>query len=292
MSIINGQLSLPLNKKITKTLAKARCVGSEPTIEVFNTSGEILVNNLPVGYVDLIFTSPPYNIGSKAARQDGRRKNGEYDPKSYGGITGYADNIPEEVYQKQQIDILSACEKILKRDGVLVYNHKPRRKNGEMIHPMNWLSKVDGLVLMEEIIWDRGSTHNHSNKLFWPHTERLYVFRKSSGDYRLLNTDALKFRSDIWRVPLTSRPVDGHAAPFPLPLANAVIKAFTSINDVVVDPYSGSGTTAVASLINRVNFIGSEIDADYHAKSLKRIEATKSRIAKGKINLTAMQEVA
>ena len=40
------------------------------------------------------------------------------------------------------------------------------------------------LQLMEEIIWDRGSTHNHANRLFWPQTERLYVFRKADGEYR------------------------------------------------------------------------------------------------------------
>ena len=46
--------------------------------------------------LDLIFTSPPYNIGSKSPRIDGQRKKGKYDPKSYGSITGYADNLPED----------------------------------------------------------------------------------------------------------------------------------------------------------------------------------------------------
>jgi DNA modification methylase len=180
--------------------------------------------------------------------------------------------LPEEKYQEEQIKILTSAAKKLKNDGVLIYNHKPRRRNGEMIHPMIWLSKVDGLTLMEEIIWDRGSTHNHSDKLFWPHTERLYVFRRTDGTYRLKNNDSLKFRSDVWRIPLTTRPSLGHAAPFPTPLAEAVLQAFARKGDLVCDPYSGSGTTAVAAALRGCDFIGSEIDNAYHRASVKRAE--------------------
>lgn len=233
------------------------------------------------GNVDLIFTSPPYNIGSKAPRQDGRRKNGGYDPKSYGGITGYADNLPEDKYQESQIDFLRWCVSMLKDDGVLVYNHKPRRKNMAMIHPMQWILQVPQLQLMEEIIWDRGSTHNHANRLFWPTTERLYVFRKADGNYRFRNTADMEFRSDVWSIPLSSRKATeaGHACPFADTLASAVINAFTNPGDLVCDPYSGSGTTAYAAQALSRNFVGTELDKDYHAQSLKRLSATQLEIA-------------
>lgn len=222
--------------------------------------------------IDLILTSPPYNIGSKSPRKDGMRAEGKFDPKSYGGITGYADSFDEGQYQNEQVRMLNLMVKTLKDDGILVYNHKPRRKDNQMIHPITWLSRVTGLVLMEEIIWDRGSTHNHSDRMMWPHTERLYVFRKAGGTYRLRNTDALSFRSDIWKVPLTSRPADGHAAPFPLTLAENVVKTFSKVGDLVCDPYSGSGTTCVAAVTQGRNFIGSESDPDYHSRSVERVQ--------------------
>lgn len=227
-----------------------------------------------VGTLDLIFTSPPYNIGSKAPRQDGQRKNGKYDPKSYGGITGYADSLPEDQYQQQQIELLYWAAKALKDDGTLVYNHKPRRKNGVMIHPMQWLLQCPELTLMEEVIWDRGSTHNHANRLFWPTTERLYVFRKSEGSYRFLNTDRLEFRDDHWEIPLSSRKATerSHACPFSDRLAVNVIKAFTSPGDLVCDPYSGSGTTALASQYLMRDFVGSELDRAYFEQSLIRLQ--------------------
>lgn len=246
-----------------------------PMISIQRTEALKMLSSLPDESLDLLFTSPPYNIGSKADRSDGRRKNGQYDPKSYGGIQGYADNLPEQEYQDGQVSLLTLAARKLKRDGVLVYNHKPRRRDGVMIHPMIWLSRVPNLVLMEEIIWDRGSTHNHSNRLFWPTTERLYVFRRADGEYRFHNDGRLKHRSDVWRVPLTSRPADGHAAPFPTPLADAVVAAYASAGDLVCDPYSGSGTTALAALRAGCDFIGSEQDRDYHANSLKRIENAK-----------------
>lgn len=224
--------------------------------------------------LDLIFTSPPYNIGSKAPRSDGRRKAGKYDAKSYGGITGYADSLPEGVYQDQQVEFLHWCARALKDDGVLVYNHKPRRKNGVMIHPLQWLLRVPDLVLMEEIVWDRRSTHNHGNRLFWPTTERLYVFKKAEAPYRFINTADLQFRDDHWEIPLSSRKatVKGHACPFSNRLTENVIKAFSSVGDTVCDPYSGSGTTAcVAAALGR-NFIGSELNETYYQSSLNRLQ--------------------
>ena len=222
---------------------------------------------------DVIFTSPPYNIGSKSPRIDGHRKTGGFDPKSYGGITGYPDAMDEAAYQKQQVRVVKACATALKEDGVLVYNHKPRRRDGAMIHPIVWLSKVKTLTLMEEIIWDRGSTHNHSDRMMWPHTESLYVFRRTDGVYRLRNTSDLKFRSNLWHIPLTSRPALGHAAPFPSPLADAVMAAFARIGDLVLDPYSGSGTTGVAALAHGCRYAGSDLSADYLAASEGRLAA-------------------
>lgn len=222
--------------------------------------------------VNLVFTSPPYNIGSKSPRKDGQRKNGKFDPKSYGGITGYQDNLPEEEYQRGQIAFLNRCASMLDDNGTLVYNHKPRRVKGRMIHPMQWLLQVEQLELMEEAIWDRGSTHNHCNRLLYPTTERLYVFKKAGAKYQFLNHKGLEFRSDVWRVPLTPRPADGHACPFTLKLAKGVVEAFSKPGELVCDPYSGSGTTALACKELGRSFIGSELDRKYHKQSVKRLE--------------------
>lgn len=224
-----------------------------------------------VSDVSLVFTSPPYNIGSKSPRRDGYRKRGKYDPKNYGGITGYMDSMPQADYEEGQVRLLEACRRMLAHDGVIVYNHKPRRVAGKMVHPLKWIFQVPDLDLAEEIIWDRGSTHNHCNKLLWPTTERLYVLRRSGAPYRFRNTDDLPFRKDLWHIPLSSRPVNGHACPFTITLAVSVVQSFTSPGELVCDPYSGSGTTAVACKQLGRRFVGSEQNRQYHRQSLKRV---------------------
>ena len=226
---------------------------------------------------DLIFTSPPYNIGSKAKRKDGLRKLGKYDPKSYGSITDYPDSLDEDEYQSQQVAFLNWAFDHLKKDGVLVYNHKPRRRDGRMIHPMEWFVKAPKMVLMEEVIWDRCSTHNHCSQLVWPHTERLYVLRRFDGQYRFRNKPDMVFRSDIWRLPRAR--ANGHNAPFPIELAEEVVKAWSPRGGLVIDTYCGSGTTAVAARDLGRSFIGSEKMEKYHTLALERLGVERLRNA-------------
>jgi DNA modification methylase len=219
---------------------------------------------------NLMFTSPPYNIGSSSPAKITNRKFGGYDSKSYRSIREYKDNLSEDRYQEDQIEFLKWAHAHLAEGGILVYNHKPRRKNNRIIHPLEWLSKVNELVLMEEIIWDRRSTHNHCNKMMWQHTERLYVFRRSADNrYNFLNHKGLDFRSDIWSIPKAKK--NGHNAPFPLGLATSVIEAWSKPGDLVIDPYTGSGTVGVACQQLGRNFVGAEKLKKYFTLAEKNI---------------------
>ncbi len=220
---------------------------------------------------DLILTSPPYNIGSQSPAKTGTRNAIAklYDAKSYRGIREYPDSMPENEYQESQIKFLRWAAKHLNENGVVVYNHKPRRKNNQLIHPMTWFMKVPQLTLIEEIIWDRGSTHNHSNRMMWQQTERLYIFRRTDSGYPLHNTDKLNYRSDIWR--LNRAKINGHNAPFPLDLAINCIETWSNKGSTVLDPYTGSGTTAIAAYKTDRNFFGSEIIPEYYEQATKRL---------------------
>lgn len=220
---------------------------------------------------DLILTSPPYNIGTQGPRQDGHRKRGKYDPKSFAGVDGYADKMQETDYQDSQVAFLAWARDHITKNGTIVYNHKPRRKLHAIIHPMTWISRVPGLVLAEEVIWDRESGHNHDQTMMWPQTERLYVLRRTEGRYCLKNTraTALPYNRDIWRIGRAEQ--IGHCAAFPLSLAEAAIKAWSKPGHLVVDPYSGSGTTAVAARNLGRRFEGSEILQKYYDIAIGRL---------------------
>lgn len=229
---------------------------------------------------DLILTSPPYNIGSKSERCDGFRRSGKFDPKSFGAIRDYPDALNEPEYQDQQVEFLIWCADHLTKDGILVYNHKPRRRKMAMIHPCQWLLRREvsaRLTLMEEVIWNRGSTHNHGRQLMWPQTERLYVFCRAGGRYKLDNNEKLIYRSDLWNI--ARAPSNGHNAPFPIALAEAVIEAWSKEGDLVCDPYAGSCTTGVAALALGREFEGAEILSKYFKLALARLAEVQLRMA-------------
>jgi DNA modification methylase len=147
-----------------------------------------------------------------------------------------------------------------------------------MIHPAEWFllpAVRERLTLMEEVVWDRGSTHNHSNRLMWPQTERLYVFRRTDGTYSLANDNRLTYRSDLWRIALNPRMPSstGHNAPFVDQLAEAVIETWSRPGDLVCDPYSGSGTTGVAAQRLGRDFAGSERLKKYYDIARERLAA-------------------
>jgi DNA modification methylase len=219
--------------------------------------------------VDLIVTSPPYNIGSKCERRDGQRKLGKYDPKSFGAIREYPDNMPEDEYQESQRKTLIWCAKHIKDNGVICYNHKPRHKKGRVLHPYSWFPSC--LVLHDEIIWDRGSTHNHCQSFLYQQTERIYIFKKSIKAKIYINPTELK-HSDVWRIPPQRQVLKKHDAPFPLEIPRRCIRLFSRLGDLVCDPYAGFGTTAIAALLEDRNFVGSELCPKYVTRTTQRIQ--------------------
>ena len=224
------------------------------------------------GKVNLIVTSPPYNIGTKGPANYANRRMGKFDPKSYGGVQAYVDSQPEDEYQEWQINFISWCfERMLAPNGVLVYNHKNRHKSSyrrySIISPLEWilpLQSAGKLVIRDEIVWDRGSTHNHDKRYLYPQSERIYVMQRPSDKPYFANLDYKgknKGSGDVWRIPpLTHRPVRDCCFPLQIPIT--CIKMLSQEGDLVCDPFSGSGSTMLAARDTGRKFVGSELRRD------------------------------
>jgi len=220
--------------------------------KTYNTSWQEGYNNIPDKYIDLIITSPPYNLGGKFHTGNTRYN------KAY---NTYDDNLPEEKYQIQQIEFLDACYDKLKDSGSLFYNHKPRIKNGVCTHPLEWILKSK-FILKQEIIW-KNRSQNFDKIRFYPFTERIYWLVKNPKT-KLFNKVGL---SDIWEFKNYKRhPI--HKATFPIDLPLTILKCFQDA-EIICDPYMGIGTTAKAVIqLNKeenknINYIGYEIDKEY-----------------------------
>ena len=204
---------------------------------------------IPNKYIDLIITSPPYNLGGKFHTGNTRYE------KAY---NTYDDNLPEEEYQKQQIEFLNSCYDKLNDNGSMFYNHKPRIKQGICIHPLEWILKSN-FILKQEIIWQNGS-QNFDKIRFYPMTERVYWLVKNPKT-KLYNEVGF---SDVWKFKNAKRhPI--HKATFPLDLPLTILKCFKDAK-IICDPYMGIGTTGKAvTQFDDKSFIGFEIDEEYCA---------------------------
>ena len=228
------------------------------------------LRKLPADIVDVGVTSPPYNKQEK--HKGWLVKNVVYD--------SYKDAVPEAEYQQNQVDTLNEIYRITAPGGSFFYNHKIRWERGEMFHPMDWLRRTNWTV-KQEIIWDRVLAANIRGWRFWQVDERVYWLYKPVGSHligkELKSVDA-KLTS-IWRgVPEGKNP---HPAPFPLWLPARVIIAILGADNpgVVLDPYVGSGTTAVAAKLLGHRYIGIDRSEAYIQMAQDRLLNAQSEMA-------------
>ncbi len=85
----------------------------------------------------------------------------------------------------------------------------------------------------------------------------------------------MEFTKSIWTFPTTSAKRIGHPAPFPIELPYRLIQLYSFKEDVIFDPFMGSGTTAIAALHTKRVFLGTELDQKYVDLAMERVEAAK-----------------
>jgi len=213
-----------------------------------------ILSGFPDETFDLGITSPPYNKQEK--------NNGRLVSKVI--YADFKDKLPEEDYQSKQVEVLDEIYRVTKDGGSFFYNHKTRWVNGEMFHPMDWLRKTKW-VIRQEIIWDRTIAGNIRGWRFWQVEERIYWLYKPINDNKKgaeLESKDAKMTS-IWRaVPEAQNP---HPAPFPIWLPARIILSLLPqrTEALVLDPYVGSGTTAVATKLLGFDYVGIDISQEY-----------------------------
>ncbi len=194
--------------------------------------------------VDLVFTSPPYNLG----HMSGGLAN------LAGGYAGYDDQMPDAAYVEWQRFCLRLMWDALSPDGAIFYNHKPIPRDGQIVLP---LRLNPDLPLRQIVIWYRQMGVNWSPTHFLPVHEWIMVLAKPTWRLRDKGESHV---SDVWAV----RPVmeaEEHNAPFPVGLPMRAIGATNAA--LVVDPFMGTGRTLEAAKTLGRRAIGIEIEERY-----------------------------
>ena len=220
-----------------------------------------ILKQLPDESIDLGITSPPYNK---------KEKHGGWlvDKVRY---KGYKDFMPDEEYQTWQVDVLNELYRVTKEGGSFFYNHKVRYEDGKMIHPLQWLLRTNWNI-WQEIIWNRKIAGNIRGWRFWQVEERIYWLIK--GKPKELNSRHAKLTS-VWEI----RPEQGHKdhpAVFPIELPTRIIASLLDEDvyhdQIVIDPFCGTGTTLVAAKLLGKKYVGIDISEEYVTYAKRRLE--------------------
>ncbi|MDR0501296.1 MAG: site-specific DNA-methyltransferase [Coriobacteriales bacterium] len=227
-----------------------------------------VMRELPDGSIDLCVTSPPYNLKNSTGNgmKDGR--GGKWENAAL--VKGYShhnDNMPHEEYVKWQRECLTEMMRLIGDDGAIFYNHKWRVQAGLL---QDRSDIVGGFPVRQIIIWKRAGGLNFNPGYFLPTYEVIYLIAKK--DFKL--APKANACGDVWE--FVQEMKNGHPAPFPVALIDRIITSTTA--QVILDPFMGSGTTAVSAVKNGRDYIGIEISPEYCKLAEDRIAAEQNQI--------------
>ena len=226
-----------------------------------------VMQQMPDSCLDLVVTSPPYNLKNSTGNgmKDGR--GGKWAGAALvNGYSHYNDNIPHDEYADWQYNCLKEMFRLVKNDGAIFYNHKWRVQDGLL---QNRQDIIRDLSVRQIIIWRRKGGINFNPGYFLPTYEIIYLIPKP--DFKL--APKANAYGDVWE--FTQEMNNPHPAPFPVDLINRIISSTTA--QIILDPFSGSGTTAIVAMGLKRKYIGIELSPDYCEMSEERIERNKKQ---------------
>ncbi|MGH2705101.1 MAG: DNA-methyltransferase [Actinomycetota bacterium] len=250
------------------------------------------MDELPPASVALVVTSPPYFAGKEYEQALGE-----------GGV-------PATYFEYLELltEVFACCVDKLEPGGRIAVNvanlgRRPYRSLSADV--IGILQDRLGLLLRGEIIWQKargatgscawGSFQSPANPVLRDLTERVVVASKGRfsraisrrerasmglpSEASMFTDDFMEATTDLWEIPPESATRVGHPAPFPVELPQRLIELYTYRGDLVLDPFMGSGSTAIAALRTERRFAGYDTDASYVESSNRRVDEERARVA-------------
>jgi site-specific DNA-methyltransferase (adenine-specific) len=228
-------------------------------------------SSIPADSIDLIVTSPPYNVDIK--------------------YNSHKDDVSYADYLEFSKKWLRQCHAWLKDDGRFCLNIPLDKNKGgqqsvgaDFIH----IAKTVGFNYHSTIIWNEGNISRRTAWGSWKSASAPFViapvelivilyknvWKKTSGSRvsDVTRDEFMNWTNGLWTFNGESKKRVGHPAPFPLELPKRCVKMFSYVGDTVLDPFMGSATTLIAAAMNGRKAIGLEIDKGYCKLAQKRIE--------------------
>ena len=232
------------------------------------------MNSIPNNSVHLMITSPPYNASK------------EYD----------ADLSLDE-YLALLHQVFTETYRVLVNGGRACVNvaNLGRKPYIPLSDYVSHIMMEIGFLMRGEIIWNKGagagismawgSWKSATNPVLRDVHEYILIFSKGSfkrskpadAENTIGKEQFMEWTKSVWNMQTESARKVGHPAPFPVELPYRLIQLYTFKDDVILDPFMGSGSTAIAALKSNRYYVGYEIDPEYVKLAEKRIQAFKEQ---------------
>jgi site-specific DNA-methyltransferase (adenine-specific) len=250
-------------KKPTKIELEINKVYNEPCLET--------MKRMKDDFVDLVITSPPYNMNL-------RIRNGKYCSRQVvkefsTKYANFSDNLPIDEFYELHSNVL---RELLRVSKIVFYNIQIVTGSKRAFF------KIIGEFsdyLKDIVIWDKGYAQPAmASNVLNRQSELILIFDKEhaiSRQFKKCNFERGTL-DDVWQIKRGRQVDKNHSAVFPEKLVETILTNFSDENDLIYDPFMGTGTTAkVSSLFNR-KWIGSEINEEYCEVINQRVEITRN----------------
>ena len=225
---------------------------------------------IPASSVDLIVTSPPYNVDIR--------------------YRSHNDKLTYEDYLEFSRKWIAKCYELAKDDGRFCLNIPlDKNKNGQqsMGADLTMIAKSTGWKYHSTIIWNEGNISRRTAWGSWLSASAPYViapvelivvlykncWKKAGGSQRndITRQEFMDWTNGLWTFTGESKKRIGHPAPFPRELPRRCLKLFSFVEDTVLDPFMGSGTTLIEACVHKRKAIGVDVDESYCRLAERRI---------------------
>ncbi|MDX2379064.1 MAG: site-specific DNA-methyltransferase [Acidimicrobiia bacterium] len=252
-------------------------LGEPGEIDVIHVGDARAMSDVPDASVAFVVTSPPYFAG-----------------KEYESALGEG-HVPGDYFSYLEMlrDVFAECVRTLEPGGRMAVNvaNLGRRPYRNLSADVTTILQDDlRLLLRGEVVWQKqrgasgscawGSYQSPANPVLRDTTERLIIASKGrfdrvgkggAGIATVPGDEFMEATLDVWEIPAESATRVGHPAPFPIALVERCLHLYTYEGDVVLDPFIGSGTTAVAAVSTGRRYVGYDTDGDYVRRARERI---------------------
>lgn len=229
---------------------------------------------IPDNSLHLMVTSPPYNVSK------------EYDK-----------DLSLQEYLTMLRNVFAETYRVLVKGGRACINvaNLGRKPYIPLSDYISHIMQEIGFLMRGEIIWDKGagagvsmawgSWMSASNPVLRDVHEYILIFSKGSfkrgkvegKENTIAKEDFMAWTKSVWQMNTESAKKVGHPAPYPVELPHRLIQLYTYTDDVILDPFMGSGSTALAALQAKRHFVGYDIDPDYVKLAENRIAAQRGK---------------